>query len=502
MMTDQLAVLLAACFLVLGFIFLLYALKLVEHAKLVTQISRQSLEIMGDATLNDDEKEKAMQENAVKLFKLFVILTLGGAVSLLAPAAIIWGIGNFGWISFDAVIHLTLDWRFLIGTTVIGISIYLVKQKLGRLNKKDQAENKFENRYSSVDRLLHQIAFATGPVQVTLSHLEDSIFKKKLQASPGKPVFITGLPRSGTTLLLEIFQQLPEFSTHSYRHMPFIMMPLFWDRFASNFRTQDIPRERAHGDGMTVGLDSPEAFEEKIWMQFWPNHYKKNMIIPWRESSTSEFEQYFDQHRKKIALLGVQADSKPVRLNRYISKNNLNIARIEFLINTIPDCKIVLPFRDPYQHSASLLRQHLNFLRIHANDEFSRSYMAGIGHFDFGLNLKPVNFGHWLEKTPYKDATKLSFWLSYWEATYSYLLQHDSSRIKFIDFDALCIEPVQTMEQLAEFIGIDNKMAFIKQAARIHPQTTHEVNLDDIDIELINRIECLKKNLKLIQSQV
>ena len=28
--------------------------------------------------------------------------------------------------------------------------------------------------------------------------------------------------------------------------------------------------ERAHGDGMTIGYDSHEAFEEVLWRAFWP----------------------------------------------------------------------------------------------------------------------------------------------------------------------------------------------------------------------------------------
>lgn len=490
-MVDLIAVFSAACFLVLGFVFFIYVLNLVEYAHSVAQVSRHSLDIMGDATLDDDHKEKAMQDNAIKLFKLFAILTLGGALSLFVPTAIIWFIGDIGWLSFDEVVQFTLGWKFILGTTVFGLLIY-------QLMRKNKSEELSLNQYSSIDRLLHQIAFATTPVQLLLSNLEDRIFNKQLQFVEHDPVFITGLPRSGTTLLLELFQQQHEFSTHSYRQMPFVLMPLLWDRFASHFRTEDVPRERAHGDGMMVGLDSPEAFEEIIWMQFWREHYTGDSISQWGNDSTKEFDAFFSQHRKKISCLGARSSSSHERPGRYISKNNLNIARIELLLKNIPGCKIILPFRDPYQHAASLLHQHVNFLDIHSHDTFAKKYMAGIGHFDFGKNLKPIDFAHWLEKTPHKNPAQLSFWLAYWEAVYEDLLTKAAGQVIFSDFDGLCAEPEPAMARLADFIGVNDKTAFIEQASRIRPQRTHDINIDDIDTDLRARIDDLLKRLKTV----
>ena len=56
-------------------------------------------------------------------------------------------------------------------------------------------------------------------------------------------------------------------------------------RFAGRFnRAAGTTAERAHGDGVEVGLDSPEAFEEMLWMAFWPEHYRENAILPWSTS--------------------------------------------------------------------------------------------------------------------------------------------------------------------------------------------------------------------------
>ena len=78
------------------------------------------------------------------------------------------------------------------------------------------------------------------------------------------------------------------------------------------------------------------------------------------------------------------------------------------------DALFLIPFRDPIQHCASLLRQHLNFLEIHRRDRFAKSYMEGIGHFDFGDNLRPVDFDGWLDSSKHRDPREMGFWLEYW----------------------------------------------------------------------------------------
>jgi len=87
-------------------------------------------------------------------------------------------------------------------------------------------------RYSAVDRLLHRLAFATSDMQVELAALEDMIYRKSLADTPvNRPVFITGLPRAGTTLLLQLTSALEEFASHSYRDMPFVLLPMLWNSF-------------------------------------------------------------------------------------------------------------------------------------------------------------------------------------------------------------------------------------------------------------------------------
>src|SRR5262245_26410383 len=162
----------------------------------------------------------------------------------------------------------------------------------------------FENRYSATDRLLHRLAFCTRKAQIGLADLEEVVFRDQLARHElDRPLFITALPRAGTTLLLQLCVGAGTFASHTYRHMPFVLIPMLWNRFSRGFRRFDAPRERAHGDGMLVSVDSPEAFEEAIWIAFWPKHYRRDRIVPWQEEEDSLFQEFLTNHFKKIVAL-------------------------------------------------------------------------------------------------------------------------------------------------------------------------------------------------------
>ncbi len=129
--------------------------------------------------------------------------------------------------------------------------------------------------YSRLDRWLHHLAFKAITPQKAMADIEESLFATRLEPlAVTRPVFITSLPRAGTTLLLELLAGTDRFATHTYRDMPFVLCPLLWERLSSGFRTSDPLRERAHGDGISINSDSPEAFEEILWKAFWPRNYR------------------------------------------------------------------------------------------------------------------------------------------------------------------------------------------------------------------------------------
>lgn len=363
-------------------------------------------------------------------------------------------------------------------------------------------------RYSALDRCLHRAAFSTLWLQRGLAEVEDRIFRRRLDRSAVvRPVFIAGLPRAGTTLLLEILAATPVFAAHTYRSMPFVLTPLLWDAYSRPFRASsaaaDATVERAHGDGMTIGYDSPEAFEEVVWRAFWPKKYRDDRIVPWTaddQDDRGEFDAFFRSHVAKVVALR-QADGPP---RRYLSKNNANIARLPKLRRLFSDAVLVVPFRDPAAQALSMHRQHVNFCELHAASPFARRYMADLGHFEFGANLRPIDFGAGTGATTLppridSDATKLppgadsdatelppgahaahaarnpNFWLRYWCSAYRHLLELASGDdLALWSHDALCADPAGRLARLGAIVGMDDPSAVAASAERVRePAPAH-----------------------------
>jgi len=350
------------------------------------------------------------------------------------------------------------------------------------------AQSKFVNRYTRLDRLLHRSAFSSGGLQVSLADVEDKVFRKQLsRIEIERPVFVTALPRAGTTILLNLLHQTGLFVSHTYRSMPFVLCPVFWHRFSSRLRSRDDHQmERAHGDGIAISIDSPEAFEEIIWGHFWPSHYREHSIEPWGHRTHPEFVGFLKNHIRKLLYL-----ADPDKELRYVSKNNLNIARLSYIGSIFPDAAIVVPFRDPLQHASSLLKQHLGFLQAHKEDKFTREYMRGIGHRDFGDNFLPVNFDNWLHANSRADATKLAFWVEYWVATYRSILRNVGKSVHLISFDQLTHHPKIVLRGLSEKLELERPDRLIDQFDALRSASMHPIDRACVPDGLLNEANVL-----------
>lgn len=351
----------------------------------------------------------------------------------------------------------------------------------------------FENRYSLLDRLLHSVAFNSQKVQFDLAGLESRIFASELEGLElDRPVFISGLPRSGTTLLLNACCQLNGFASHRYSDMPFVMLPLLWNRFSRHFGRVDEPRERAQGDGMLINQDSPEAFEETVWKTGWSDHYLKDRIIPWDNQGHTEFQLQFADHLRKITILRRRASDAQTR---YVSKNNVNIARIGWILEAFPDAQLIVPFRDGVQQSISSHRVHMKFLQIHSQDRFAARYMAGIGHYDFGENLKPIDFNGWIDAAVHTDPGKLGFWLEYWTNSYRHLIGNPHSRLHFVSYDALCQDPARSLSRLADILELDMPEGLISFGRGVKKPSPREVEITAAERGIVAEMASVQQTL-------
>lgn len=267
------------------------------------------------------------------------------------------------------------------------------------------------NNYSWLQQKLHQLALSSQFMRETAFDVESTI--TSTEEKTDDHVFVAGLARSGTTILLNALYESNQFSSLSYQDMPFILAPNLWSKVSIAKQNAELI-ERAHGDGIKVSSTSPEAFEEVFWMTF-----------DERDPSTNEkFKLYLELINHKY------------KKSRYLSKNNQNIRRSELISDMFPRSQILIPFRNPIQHAYSLWSQHHLFLVRSKNDAFISNYMKWIGHTEFGPNYKPIYDKH----LSFRDHLGIDHWLEQWILTYQHCYTQLKRRhnIHFICYETLC----------------------------------------------------------------
>lgn len=243
--------------------------------------------------------------------------------------------------------------------------------------------------YSGIQQFLHDFVLKKKFINKSLFELEKIFYLRNIEVEKQSHVFITGLPRSGTTSLLNFIYSSTEYVSLTYKNMPFVLSP----NFSKIFNKKNISKkERMHRDGINYDMNSPEAFDEIFF-----NNDKK----------------FIEDEIINFITLILIAGNK----NKYLSKNNLNYKRIKLILNLLPNSVFLIPIREPLQHSYSLLSQHLHFSKLQEKNDFIRRYMNYLGHNEFGLNHiswnNPINF---------EDTRNINYWLEQWKFFYQNIL--------------------------------------------------------------------------------
>jgi hypothetical protein len=243
-------------------------------------------------------------------------------------------------------------------------------------------------KLSSGDYILLRLASSAAGMLQSLGDLESAALRRRIDAVPiESPIFLTGLARSGTTILLEELSKVAGIGTHRYRDFPFLMTPWFWNGFLNLFRVSQQAVERPHKDRIQITAESPEAFEEPIWHFFFPHLHSDGALHRLAgDRRFDEFESFFKDHIRKILLVR--------RQQRYLSKENYNVVRIEYLANVFPDARFIVPIRHPFTHVESLVRQHALFCDYARGDARVPRYLAAAGHYEFGPQRVPIRLSH------------------------------------------------------------------------------------------------------------
>lgn len=99
------------------FLVLLKSLGVVVQAHRATTVARESMGVLTDATLSDDEKERAAQGASARLFGHFLQITLRSLAALAAPTIVLYAADRFGLVSFNQAIEAMVSWP-IIGATL------------------------------------------------------------------------------------------------------------------------------------------------------------------------------------------------------------------------------------------------------------------------------------------------------------------------------------------------------------------------------------------------
>jgi len=328
-------------------------------------------------------------------------------------------------------------------------------------------------------------------IMIRLGDWETNQVQDKLINLPiESPIYITGLARSGTTILLEKLASHPDLVSYRYKDFPLVHLPVWWERFLKRASSDNIKSvERAHKDRIKITPDSPEAMEEIIWMSFFDalHDISKNNILD-KNTINNEFVDFYKTNVQKILF---SRNGK-----RYIAKGNYNISRIEYINSIFPEAKFVVAIRNPVDHIASLMKQHSLFCKLEKDNKKVLSYMQALGHFEFGLDRRPINFGN-VEPTSEiqnhlnnnEDVIGLA---KYWSITYSYVAnllenKHLLSKIILVDYDELCQNPFKILGSIySKCEMIIDKSVLMEQSKTITAPKYYKHNFTKNEIDLIN----------------
>jgi hypothetical protein len=142
------------------------------------------------------------------------------------------------------------------------------------------------------------------------------------------------------------------------------------------------------------------------------------------------------------------------------------------------------------------MRQHGQFLDIHAADDFARKYMKWIGHREFGADFAPIEFPGLQDVKVEVHSVSAEFWFRYWIAAYSSVLSQIDDRMNLVDFDALVADGRRTLSRIAHRIGIANAASFQAQADVLRAPTSIPVSPEHVPTELLDEAQALHEQLK------
>jgi len=326
----------------------------------------------------------------------------------------------------------------------------------------------------------------------SLAGMETRSLRNKLENVRIKhPIYVCGLARAGTTILLELIARHSEMATYRYMDFPLVMIPHWWNRFLSLYRKRSGAVERSHGDRIEVTPESPEAMEEILWMKFFPELHDPSADNTLDDGDTGgEFDQFYrDTIRKLLLSRGKE---------RYLAKNNYNVTRLGYLKQLFGEISFIIPVRDPVWHIASLMKQHRLLRQEEKKDRKVLAYMRRVGHFEFGMDLRPVNTGPESRTGEimklWENGSEVEGWAKYWADIHSYLYRELTGKPELaesavvVSYRKLCEDSERVLRDIYCHARLDvNDKIIEKQGAGLTRPSYYDPDFTREQMDIIGR---------------
>jgi len=297
-------------------------------------------------------------------------------------------------------------------------------------------------------------------VASTLTRLESSWMQSRTKRQEIiSPIYVTGLARSGTTVVLEMLNQHRDLASHRYLHMVVPYVPNWFQKLADNVPIMTAPSERLHKDGLFVNKNSPEAVEEIFWQRYFDNALDESLSnVLDVSTSNPQFESFYRTNIKKL-LLNRKAE-------RYLAKNNYNVTRMEYLLHLFPDAKFVLMIRNPFDHIASLAKQDQIFKEMETDEPRLLEWTKLIGHREFGSAKVCINVDNyeriqtirskWNNKETYVEGWAI-YWASIYERVHKTLEKNPivKKAALVVRYEDMCDSPGEVIDSIIAHTNID-----------------------------------------------
>lgn len=334
------------------------------------------------------------------------------------------------------------------------------------------------------------------PLWVRLGDLETRVLGDRLRPDAIEiPVYIAGLARAGTTILLEALAQHPDVATHQYRDYPPVYTPFWWSRLLDHIETRpQAAAERAHRDRIMVTPASPEAMEEVLWMTFFPDcHDPATSAVLDGRVSNPAFERFYREHVAKLLLTRGR--------RRYVAKGNYNVTRLQYIQKIFPTARFIVPVRRPEAHVASLVKQHRLFCAgVNAHGR-AYDHLRRVGHFEFGPDRRPVNVGNACRTSEtmelWQQGDEVRGWARQWADVYGFVADVLASDPKLraatlvVRYEDLCSIPLDTLARAFEHAALDGGRIVAASLARtISAPSYYEPHFSAADLATIRRETC------------